>query len=161
MNDPNSQITRLKITYLAKLLFFIILKSLCRYSSKAVSLLMRRTQEMGNRRTTHNVVHIKASDLLSFPLHSFSQGWCVGEEEGELTSSVLLLNMWWRKMGNCISLDANFTCCIVTAEVTSNVLYFQCILNNLLPFLPDIISGFMSIVSIRPVPKTCQWLKHL
>lgn len=78
MSELNSQITRLKITYLAKLPLFISLKSLCRYSSKAVSLLMRRTQEMGNRRTTHNVVHIKASDLLSrvprFPLHSFSQG---------------------------------------------------------------------------------------
>lgn len=78
MNELDSQITRLKITYLAKLPLFIILKSLCRYSSKAVSLLMRRTQEMGNSRTTHNVVHIKVSDLLSrvphFLLHSFGQG---------------------------------------------------------------------------------------
>ena len=65
MSELNSVITRLKITYLAKLLHFINLKSLCRYSSKAVSLLMRKAQEMGNRRTTHNVVHIKSSDLLS------------------------------------------------------------------------------------------------
>lgn len=38
---------------------------------------------MGNSRTTHNVVHVKVSDLLSrvphFLLHSFSQGWCVGD----------------------------------------------------------------------------------
>lgn len=98
MSELNSQITRLKITYLAKLPLFISLKSLCRYSSKAVSLLMRRTQEMGNRRTTHNVVRIKASDLLSrvprFPLHSFSQGWCVGEEGG-LASSLPAQNMCW------------------------------------------------------------------
>lgn len=98
MSELNSQITRLKITYLAKLPFFISLQSLCRYSSKAVSLLMRRTQEMGNRRTTHNVVRIKASDLLSrvprFPLHSFSQGWCVGEG-GRLASSLPAQNMWW------------------------------------------------------------------
>lgn len=45
MSELNSQITRLKITYLDKLPLFISLKSLCRYSSKAVSLLMRRTQE--------------------------------------------------------------------------------------------------------------------
>lgn len=87
MSELNSQITRLKITYLAKLPLFISLKSLCRYSSKAVSLLMRRTQEMGKQENNaHNVVRIKASDLLSrvprFPLHSFSQGWCVGEEVG-------------------------------------------------------------------------------
>lgn len=98
MSELNSQITRLKITYLAKLPLFISLKSLCRYSSKAVSLLMPRTQEMGNRRTTHNVVRIKASDLLSrvprFPLHSFSQGWCVGEKGG-LASPLPVQNMWW------------------------------------------------------------------